>query len=291
MRVRRTLLMILLVLLLVGALGMIAYPLISDYLTRQQNSAVIAEVSDRLQEADTDVLAAEKAAADAYNRQLAAGTVSMDGVAEADPEYPTLLNVGEGGIMGIVEIPMINVELPIYHGTEGDELAKGIGHLHGTSLPVGGESTHAVISGHSGMTGQRMLTDLGQLAEGDMFYLHVLGETLVYRVDQIKTVLPYQTEDLQIVPDEDHVTLLTCTPYGINTHRLLVRGVRITTDAAEQIADDEMQIAPTATATSSTWMRQYVYGILAGLAIVVGIGLLVLILYAVVRRIHRHAKH
>ena len=156
--------------------------------------------------------------------------------------------------MGVLEIPKIDVTLPIYHGTDNTTLSKGIGHLYGTSLPVGGKGTHAALSGHSGMAGQRMLSDLDQLVIGDCFTLRVLGKKLTYQADQIKIVLPEDVSDLAIDPEKDYVTLVTCTPYGVNTHRLLVRGVRV--------AEQEM---PVYNKAPSTWYRQYGYGILAGL--------------------------
>ena len=156
--------------------------------------------------------------------------------------------------MGVLEIPKIDVTLPIYHGTDNFTLSKGIGHLYGTSLPVGGKGTHAALSGHSGMAGQRMLSDLEQLVIGDCFTVRVLNKKLTYKVDQLKKVLPEDVSDLAIEPDKDYVTLVTCTPYGVNTHRLLVRGVRV----AEQAM-------PVYNKAPSTWYRQYGYGILAGL--------------------------
>lgn len=239
---RKGLLIAFAVLILLCSVGAILYPPISDWYMQQRQTQIVTETVQKLQTADTSVLTAARAAADAYNRTLMGGTVTMDGAAlMPDTDYDELLNVNGDGIMGCVEIPKLNVYLPIYHGTTGSALGKGIGHLHGTSLPVGGESTHAVISGHSGMMGQRMLTDLEQLTVGDVFYLYVLGEKLAYEVDQVKTVLPEDTSGLQIIPGEDHVTLVTCTPYGVNTHRLLVRGVRISVDTAEQIVVEHIQ--------------------------------------------------
>ena len=146
--------------------------------------------------------------------------------AEASTDYDTLLNFTAEGVMGYVEIPKIEVLLPIYHGVSSDILAKGVGHLPETSLPVGGASTHCVLAAHSGMSSARLFTDLPKLEQGDVFYIHVYNQTLTYIIDQIKTVLPSDTSDLTIVPGEDYVTLLTCVPIAVNSHRLLVRGVR-----------------------------------------------------------------
>lgn len=166
-----------------------------------------------------------------YNKELTEAVELLDDPFMQSEEldnndYNIILNATADGVMAYLEIPSINVMLPIYHGVDNGELLKGIGHLPETSLPVGGESTHTVLAGHSGMSNARLLTDLPKIKEGDIFYIHVYGRTLTYTVDQIKTVLPTDTSDLTIIPGEDYVTLVTCTPYGVNTHRLLVRGTR-----------------------------------------------------------------
>ena len=140
--------------------------------------------------------------------------------------YKKILDPDGEGLMGSIEIPKIQARIAIYHGISDDVLEKGAGHVEGTSLPVGGKSTHAVLAAHRGLPSAKLFTDLDQMEIGDIFFLHILGKTLAYKVDQIKTVLPSETEDLDIIKGEDHVTLLTCTPYGVNTHRLLVRGTR-----------------------------------------------------------------
>ena len=140
--------------------------------------------------------------------------------------YESLLNVSETGIMGYIEIPKISVSLPVYHGTEDSVLQIAVGHLDGTSLPVGGPSTHCVLSGHRGLPSARLLTDLDKMTEGETFMLHILNQTLTYEVDQIRIVEPQELNELQIIENGDYCTLVTCTPYGINSHRMLVRGVR-----------------------------------------------------------------
>ena len=174
--------------------------------------------------------------------------------------------------MGYVKIPKIQVNLPIYHGTDAEMLDRGVGHLLGSSLPVGGENTHTILSGHSGMASQKMFTDLEQLVPGDVFYLNVLGETLAYQVTEINTVLPYETDLLGIVPGEDLCTLVTCTPYGINTHRLLVRGSRISYAEAAAPKEETASTEPAA----STWEAKYVQGILWGIAAALGAGIIIL---------------
>ena len=190
--------------------------------------------------------------AHAYNKAIRPGTKMMDGFSEdalanAAADYHSQLNLTGDGIMGYIKIPSIRVDLPIYHGTEDMTLEKGVGHLLGTSLPVGGESTHTVLTGHSGMAGKKMFSDVLQMQVGDVFYLEVLGETIAYQVDQIKTVLPHDTSYLGILEGQDHCTLVTCTPFGINTHRLLVRGIRIETIAEKPmiyVANEAFRIEP-----------------------------------------------
>ena len=162
-------------------------------------------------------------------------------------EYESLLNVSENGIIGYIEIPDIHCELPIYHGTDADALQVGVGHIEGFSLPVGGESTHCAISGHRGLPSAKLFSDLDKLTVGDRFILRVLDETLTYEVDQIHTVLPGEMDELEIVEGEDYCTLVTCTPYGINTHRLLVCGRR-TENVAQaktvRVVSDAVRIEP-----------------------------------------------
>ena len=178
------------------------------------------------------------------NERLAASAGAVEDpfstTAETSPEYEELLRIEDNGMMGYIRIPKIDVELPIYHGTSEPVLQVGAGHISTTSLPVGGASTHAVLTGHRGLPSKRLFTDLDQIVEGDIFYLKVLNETLAYKVDQILTVLPHETEALQIAEGEDYVTLVTCTPYGVNTHRLLIRGHRIPYVEAVAAVPDEI---------------------------------------------------
>ena len=180
--------------------------------------------------------------------------------------------------MAYVDIPKINLYLPVQHGTDADTLEKSVGHVAGTSLPVGGESTHAVLSAHSGMASSKLFSDIDQLAEGDMFYIHVLGDTLAYKVDAIHTVLPTDTHLLQIEDGKDYVTLVTCTPFGVNTHRLLVRGHRVPYVPEQEVpATAEKPVA-------SSWTQHYLTGLGIGLGVVAAVGGG----YFLVRR-HRHA--
>ncbi len=214
-------------LLLVGV-GILGYPVVSKYLADKNSSYVMEKYQEEVAKIDQAVLDKEWKKAVDFNNSLAGNPVKdpfLEGSGYAiQTNYYDLLNIDE--MMGKLEIPKISVEMPIYHGTKSSTLRKGIGHLEGSSLPVGGENTHAVLTGHTGVTAGKMLTDLTEMKKGDLFFITVLNQTLAYQVDQIQVVLPEQTDALRLIPGEDHVTLLTCTPYGVNSHRLLVRGVR-----------------------------------------------------------------
>ena len=231
------------VLVLIIALSVLLYPTVSNYLN-SKNSSTIAENYDRDVREMTDT---EKQKmwddAVAYNRTLVGNTSFSDpfsGDAEdRDEVYESLLNVDGNGMMGYIKIPKIDVMLPVYHGTEEKVLQVAAGHISTSSLPVGGESTHTVLTGHRGLPSARLFTDLDQIVEGDIFYLNILDRTLAYKVDQILTVLPHETEALEITEGEDYATLVTCTPYAINTHRLLIRGHRIPYVEAVAAVPDE----------------------------------------------------
>lgn len=214
------------------ALGLTLYPVISNYVNQKYASGIFTAYQEVIAQTDNTVLVREWEKAIAYNQTLIPrtntdGNYTQEALLSASEEYDSMLNLNGDGIMGYIEIPKINVHLPIYHGTGDSSLSKGVGHLLGSSLPVGGESTHSILSGHSGMASQTMFTDLEQLGIGDVFYLYVLDEILAYQVSEINTVLPSDTSLLGIWEGEDCCTLVTCTPYGVNTHRLLVTGYRI----------------------------------------------------------------
>ena len=219
----------------------------------------------------------------AYNLAITPGTAnaySEESLLSAAENYDSQLNIAGNGIMGYVEIPKIQVNLPIYHGTDAEVLDRGVGHLLGSSLPVGGENAHTILSGHSGMASQKMFTDLEQLTQGDVFYLNVLNETLAYQVTEINAVLPYETDLLGIVPGEDLCTLVTCTPYGINTHRLLVRGSRIPYEEATVMEEESATTEPAA----STWETKYLQGLLLGCAAAGGMSVIMFLVMQVKKR-------
>ena len=203
---------------LMAGIGILTYPMLSDWISVYTAKIEIADYTAALEKEDTSEIEAMLKKAQDYNKALS------EGDEESVASYDELLAVTDA--IGYLEIPKINVYMPIYHGIDTEVLERGIGHMPDTSLPVGGISTHCVLSGHTGLPAAKILTDLDQMKEGDLFYIHVLNETLAYKVDQIKEVLPEETDDIRIVPGKDYVTLLTCTPYGVNSHRLLVRGER-----------------------------------------------------------------
>ncbi len=271
------------------ALGLTLYPVISNYVNQKYASEIHTAYQEVMEQADNQEIQKAKENAAAYNRAITPGAAqadaySQEGLLAASEDYDNQLNIAGNGIMGYVEVPKISVNLPIYHGTENDSLERGVGHLLGSSLPVGGEDTHTILSGHSGMASQKMFTDLEQLALGDVFYLHVLDETLAYQVVDINTVLPYDTSLLGISPSEDLCTLVTCTPYGVNTHRLLVRGERIPYEEAEILAEENQQTEPEV----STWEAKYLQGILWGILAALGGGLAVVFVVKIYKRYRIH---
>lgn len=209
-------------------LSVLLYPAVSNYINQKHASRVISEYNDKSEKMRNDEIEKIFAKAQDYNRRLEKEPGGFYNPARVSG-YSETLDISGTGIMGYVDIDRIGVELPIYHTVDDSVLSIGAGHLEGTSLPVGGESTHCVLSGHRGLPSAKLFTDLDELEQGDEFTITVLNKKLTYRIDQIKTVLPTETDDLQIVKGKDYCTLMTCTPYGINSHRLILRGVRIET--------------------------------------------------------------
>lgn len=218
---------IILTVILMAGLSLLLYPTVSDYWNSLHQSRAIASYDETVASLDEETYEKFWEQAVAYNDALWQRINRYYMTDEERAEYQSLLNVSGNGIMGYIQIPSINVSLPIYHGTEESVLQVAVGHIDSSSLPVGGEGTHCVMSGHRGLPSARLFTDLDQLSEGDIFMLKVLNETLTYQVDQIRIVLPEEVEELEMVRGKDYCTLVTCTPYGINTHRMLVRGIRI----------------------------------------------------------------
>ena len=226
-------------LVLIVAFAVLLYPTVSSYVNEKNGSKVVSNYdaeSVRLSNAEKEKMLED---ARAYNKEMLSNIDLIDpfsqGEKSLDARYESLLNIDGSGMMGYIRIPKIKVEIPIYHGTSESVLQAGVGHFWGTSLPVGGESTHTVLTGHRGLPTKTLFTNMDKLVKGDVFYIKVLDETLAYKVDQILTVLPEETDALSIVPGQDYATLVTCTPYAINTHRLLVRGHRIPYEEAVKI--------------------------------------------------------
>lgn len=235
---------------------LILYPFISNYIFENRADGVIETVEAAAENANKEEYTQAIQEAREYNESLLDGHIKLkdpfveETLEEDTAEYNSLLNMTDDGVMGFIEIPSIDVSLPIYHGTSEEILEIGTGHLQGTSLPIGGESTHSVITGHTGLSRAKLFTDLTELEKGDIFLLSVMGEKLAYKVDQIKVVLPSEMNDLDIERGKDYCTLITCTPYGVNTHRLLVRGSR--TDYKEA-TDKPFQKKK----VQSKWMEEY----------------------------------
>lgn len=245
--------------LLIG-IGVTAYPIVSASYSEKVRSEIHTEYEEVMQVLDTAVLEEAKEKAEVYNDGFFHGEI--DPLTPKENGYYDFLNVAGNGIMGYVHIPKIHVNLPIYHGIGEDALSRGAGHLPQSSLPVGGANTHAVISAHSGMAASPMFSDLPLLKEGDTFTLEILGESLTYEVDKIQTVLPVDIESIRIESGEDLCTLVTCTPYGINTHRLLVRGHRIETPQETVIQMD--MVEPLELEQASIWREEYYRSLIKG---------------------------
>ena len=254
------------------ALLLTLYPVISNLYNQEHQSLIKTEYEEVVAQTDTAEFDRIRKLAVAYNKAITPGTAgetySQEAILAASEDYDAQLNLSGSGIMGYVKIPKIQVELPIYHGTGSDSLERGTGHLLGSSLPVGGESVHAIITGHSGMASQKMFTDLEQLEIGDVFYLHVLDAVLAYQVYFKEPVVPHDSSRLGIIQGKDLCTLITCYPTGVNTHRLLVQGERIPYEQAQEV---QAVTVSGETEVESHWEDQYWLGIQMGLTAMISI--------------------
>lgn len=278
---KKALLIVIAALVFLAALIFTIYPLISDYINSKYQSEIQTAYADEVAAMDDAEIAAAWEAARDYNDSLLPVRYTQDALSNAKVEYEKQLNVDGAGIMGYVEIPKIDVYLPIYHGTGAAALEDGVGHLVGSSLPIGGAGCHAVLTGHSGVAGKRLFSDLEQLQAGDVFYLHVLGNVLAYQVEEVNTVLPDDSTRLGSIEGKDCCTLVTCTPFGVNTHRLLVQGIRIANEEAKAAEREVEHVGG-----QSTWMQQYYRSLGIGVAAVTLIGAVALILWRIKRRKH-----
>lgn len=250
-------------LIFAAGVGIFVYPAVSNRLAERRQAEAIERYEADVTVLEPEEIEEQKARAREYNQNLAEDELH-DPFLQGDQYvissgYNNVLNYNEDGIMAYVEIPCIDVNLPIYHGTSEEVLQKGAGHLAASSLPIGGEGIHSVISAHRGLPSAKLFTDLDEMEIGDVFYIHVLDETLAYQVDQIETVEPDELNSLRVVKGRDLVTLLTCTPYAVNTHRLLVRGTRIPYEEAREIQEEQEQNA------LPLWLREYFTSIVVGI--------------------------
>ena len=253
------------------AVGMMLYPMASNWLSGQTRSQVITEYETAVEVLDNQATQQALELARAYNRDLleqscSIAGFSVSGAPTPDNDILTALDPTGGGMLATLEIPAIDVILPVYYGTQSTTLTAGVGVVEGSSLPVGGTGSHAVLAGHSGLASSRLLSDLDQLTQGDVFFLRVLDETLAYEVDQISVVLPDDVSQIEIDPQGDYVTLLTCTPYGVNSHRLLVRGTR-----TEWTAEDSAIPAAETKNHESSWWGEYRTALCIGFGIYIAI--------------------
>ena len=274
-------------LVVLAGLVILLYPVVSNMRFRSEQQELIDYYEEQIQQTPPEQVNTMLELCREYNRDLLESKVKLtdpfdESANEMDAHpYIDLLNQNGDGAMGFIDIPSIKCKLVVYHYTDPDVLAKGIGHLQGTSLPVGGEGTHSVLSGHTGTADKEFFTNLDQLNEGDVFYLHMVGETFAYQVEGKSVVLPNETEGLYIERGRDLVTLVTCTPYGVNTHRLLVRGTRIDYDEAQIIVDNTENVIV------NTWLSQYIYAVLIGIAIS---AVVVAVIFVVYRRVNSENK-
>ena len=266
---------IFIILIFLAGLGFISYPTVSNLWNQAHQSRAIATYSKQVEKLDDSENKKMLKAARKYNKSLLKKSDHWKLSKKEKKKYESLLDVSGTGIMGYIEVPKIDCSLPIYHGTDEGALQIALGHLEGSSLPVGGKSTHCVLSGHRGLPSARLFTDLDQMEEGDIFILNILGRKLAYEVDQIRVVLPEEMSDLEIEEGKDLCTLVTCTPYGINTHRLLVRGHR-TEYVEKKVAEEKKEVQ-----TKKTDIRLMIAG---------GAGVLMLLIIIIVIVIKRRRK-
>lgn len=270
------------ILVVVLGLGLVVYPLVGDYLNNLHSSEVHTRYDDRVAQMDRSSIEMELERAEAYNSYLAEtkytivdpyGNASYDqGLYQS---YTNTLNIDDNGTMAYIEIPSINVFLPVYHGTSEEVLEAGVGHIQQTSLPIGGPSTHSILTGHTGLSVAKLFTDVDKMEIGDIFFIHVYDRNLAYEVDDINIVTPDDTSKLQIIDGEDHVTLITCYPYGKNTHRLLVRGTRTEYDTAVKTARQQEK---TGGERGSTRYEHYFKGLLGS---VIAVALIIIVIVTI----------
>mgnify|MGYP002617610099 FL=1 len=270
------------ILIILFGFALLSYPFISNYMFEKSAGSTIKSYEKQAKTYDQKQKEQAFREAEEYNKDLIKSVVQLTDpfkVKKSNGEtliYNNILNIDHSGVMGYLEIPCISVNLPIYHGTDAEILERGVGHLAASSIPVGGKSTHSVLTGHTGLSSAKLFTDLTEMKKEDLFFIHVLDRILAYKVDQISVVRPEDTRKLQIVKGKDYVTLVTCTPYGVNDHRLLVRGIR-----TKYVKKQRSSIRPRN--QDSQWMRTYKKAIAIGLMIVTAL----ILLGKVFQKLHR----
>lgn len=278
---KKILLRILATILVIISVCLICYPFISNYLMSLNQDSEILAYQEEVKNVDKSLKEDEYLKARRYNDSFFSKVVITDPFdpnfnLPKDEEYEKILNFGKYGIMGTLEIPTINVKLPIYHGTSEDVLARGVGHLQNTSLPIGGKGSHSVLTGHTGLSTARLFTDINQLEVGDLFFTNVLNDKRAYEVCKVYVIEPNDTDSLMVYPNKDYVSLITCTPYGINTHRLIVRGKRVpyNEEVYQELINSQKPI-------ESTWMKEYRRALMTGGIILI----VILIVFVCIRKI------
>ena len=274
----KVILIIALIFIIVGGC-IFLYPNVSNYFAEKNQTEAIREYSEAVSNFDQEKIDEELQKAQTYNENLSGEPVHdpfVEGSGYAMPKnYKEVLNIAEDGVMAYVEIPKISVYLPIYHGTSSEVLEKGVGHIESTSLPIGGISTHSVLTGHTGLPSAELFTRLDELVEGDIFYIHILNEVLTYKVYEIKVILPDEISELQITSGKDYVTLVTCTPYGVNSHRLLVKAER--TEYEEYNDETKENTSNINENSGNTGKNYYLMGVIIGIIIFILIIIIIFI--------------
>lgn len=292
MKSEKILLIIAIIFIIVGT-GIFLYPSISNYFAEKNHVEAIRNYDKMVVKIGEDSLKKEKEKAQTYNENLSGDPVHdpfVLGSGYALPEnYKEVLNLSEDGIMGYIQIPKISVDLPIYHGTSEEVLEKGVGHIQNTSVPIGGNSTHSVLTGHTGLPNAELFTRLDELIVGDIFYIHVLNEILTYKVYEIKVVLPDNIDELRITSGEDLVTLVTCTPYGVNSHRLLVKAERVEYEDYTENNGNTTEVSNNSNTinnveTKKTNKQYYLTGIQIGTVILIIVLITTLIVGIIIKR-------
>lgn len=283
-------LLIISIILILGGLVIFLYPTVSNYLAEKNQVEIIREYEEMIVQIDENQINEEMQKAKTYNENLSGEPVHdpfVAGSGYALPEnYKEVLNLSEDGVMAYIEIPKISVYLPIYHGTSNEVLEKGVGHIQSTSIPIGGISTHSVLTGHTGLPSAELFTRLDELVVGDIFYIHVLNEVLTYKIYETKVILPDEIDELQITSGRDLITLVTCTPYGVNTHRLLVKAER--TEYEEYVADEKEINTDNSNSENKEEKNYYIEGIKIGISIFIAINIIMTIIFIIKKKKSKH---